>query len=746
VSYGTALLPFLIVAGLAGTARAGAQAPSPARPTLEEWQAQEAATAKAAKEAADKDSKMAAVSKVVDLLESLRSKILEEGEEEAKAYNTFACFCKDTSAEKSGAIQSGTDEANNLLAKVNQLSSKRIQLDTDIADFQGKIKKAEDDMEIAHQQRAAELKQYTIEEADLAGAVHALVEAIGALKASRPMTFTQMEKVKKTIFVADAMGFSTPRLGKVVSFLAESRDVPTENYKFHSEDIITTLEGLLKDFRDEKDSVDQTEAKAVAAHKIFIQTQTDLVKGYTTSLEQAISQKAATQEEMEVASQDFSGVKATLQDDKQYLAELTSMCGNRAKTWDQRSTLRQAELQALTEAMDVVKGAITEKTSGATVRLMQGRAAVSEAALTAIEAEVEKSEAPSAKAMSFLQKVSVKAHQPDEATEAVLNLLRTSGRKIHSSALTSLATQIADDPFAKVKALIQELLDRLLSQQNNEANQKGWCDKAISAAELKRDQAAEEVARLNGGMATVEAQRNKLADRLEVLASEISELKAKQAEAQSMRTAEALQNQEVIADASTGLTAVEQAIEILEKFYKTAAVAEVSFEQASKGPEDDAPAVFEGGEAYKGAQGEAFGVLGMLDVIKGDFKRTISETTKAEAQAVADFNEFMTETGKSLAEKNTAEGQATKLMGEAVQKLSDDDEALTSQTGLLTSAIKELIELQPACVNTGMTYQDRVANREQEIAALKQALCILGSYQQYGPTGVPTECFEAEAV
>eukprot|EP00971_Amphidinium_carterae_P270960 5377113-Amphidinium_carterae.1 len=29
------------------------------------------------------------------------------------------------------------------------------------------------------------------------------------------------------------------------------------------------------------------------------------------------------------------------------------------------------------------------------------------------------------------------------------------------------------------------------------------------------------------------------------------------------------------------------------------------------------------------------------------------------------------------------------------------------------------------------------------LQALKQALCILGSYQQYGPTGVATDCYES---
>mmetsp|Transcript_34693 Transcript_34693/g.79495 ORF Transcript_34693/g.79495 Transcript_34693/m.79495 type:complete len:734 (-) Transcript_34693:32-2233(-) len=727
-----AFLPLFIVA--AAVTHAGAAAPSPSPIDM-----------------GDKSSKLAAVSKVVDLLEGLKAKVLEEGEEEAKTYNTFACFCKDTTAEKSGAITSGTDEANKLLTRVNELSSTRLALDSSIAELQGKIKSAEAEMQVAREQRAEELKQYTIEEADLSGAIHALLGAIEALKAARPMTLAQVKEVRGTVLMAEALGMTSPRSQQVVSFLSQS-EVPTENYKFRSGDIITTLEDLLDSFRTEKGSVDDAEVKALAAHKAFMQGKTDEVKAFTVSLEQDQQRKAETQEQMEVASEDLSGVKATLADDKEYLAGLTNMCQDRAKTWDQRSTLRQNELQALTEALGVVKGAVSDKTTGRTLRLAQqhfGEQRLSEAALAAIEAKVEQTEMP--RRLSLLQK-SASQSQPshvqgavdeDGAKDAVLSLLRRTGKNLHSTVLTTLASQLEEDPFAKVKVLIQELLDRLLSQQNEEANQKGWCDKSISAAELKRDHAAEQIAALNGNMALLEAERNKLADRLQVLKTEILDLQAKQAEATQMRSVEAAQNQAVISDATDGLNAVKQAIDILERFYKTAAVAEVSLVQARRGPEDDAPTVFESGEAYKGAQGSAVGIIGMLEVIEGDFKRTVSETTKAEAQAEADYNEFMTETGKSLAEKTTAEGQVTKLKGEAEQKLSDDGESLSSQTALIKSAISELVELQPACVSTGMTYEERVANRKEEVEALKQALCILGSYQQYGPTGVATDCYES---
>jgi len=43
-------------------------------------------------------------------------------------------------------------------------------------------------------------------------------------------------------------------------------------------------------------------------------------------------------------------------------------------------------------------------------------------------------------------------------------------------------------------------------------------------------------------------------------------------------------------------------------------------------------------------------------------------------------------------------------------------------------------------VDTGMSYKERVARREDEIAALKKADCILSAYEQYGPDGLSDAC------
>merc|ERR1719440_2577786 len=108
----------------------------------------------------------------------------------------------------------------------------------------------------------------------------------------------------------------------------------------------------------------------------------------------------------------------------------------------------------------------------------------------------------------------------------------------------------------------------------------------------------------------------------------------------------------------------------------------------------------------------------MLDVIKGDFTRTITETQKAEEAAEQEHLEFMTETGKSLAEKETAKGEKNTQKEDTESNLETATDNMQSQMTILTTSVKELLELQPACVNTGMSYDDRVTRRQEEIDSL----------------------------
>merc|ERR1719379_2388681 len=99
--------------------------------------------------------------------------------------------------------------------------------------------------------------------------------------------------IRLAIAMADALGLGGKSVKKAVqSFLQEDPTVQTEDYKFHSDSIIDTLEKLLVDFKQEKTDVDAEEVRAVQAHAAFMQEQTDLVKEKTAQLDSSKKSKA----------------------------------------------------------------------------------------------------------------------------------------------------------------------------------------------------------------------------------------------------------------------------------------------------------------------------------------------------------------------------------------------------------------------------------------------------------------------
>jgi len=740
---------FFLFAIAAAAAVADAEA---GRPTNKEWKADQAKDKKAAAAGAADQGKMAAVDKVVTMLEDLQKQVLAEGEQEAATYNKFACFCKTTQKEKSDAIKTGKDDKTSLTADIVKFSEERDGLDKKITGLNKDIKEAETAQAKANRKSDAELAVYKTNEADMKAAISALQEAMKILKSSKAPSLVQLQSIGNTLkqasLMADALGLGGEQAEKAASFFLQkgSSDVPVEmeDYKFHSGGIIKMLEKLLGDFRTEKSGVDADEVKRVQAHTIFTQDKTDHVKAKTLEMEQAKKDRDGKIEDIGTASQELSTVSASLLDNMEYLDETNTICSEKAKTWDQRSKVRAQELTAVTQATLIVKSTVAEKTQSSTLRFAQtgvtlrfaDAVANSDSAMEAIESESEAFDED----LGFLQKKSIKNHSPEDAgRELIVSLLKGSGLKLHSALLTSLATRIAADPFAKIKKLIQELIERLLTEAANEGNQKGWCDKAIADATQKRQYSADQVEDLNAKMAKLEALSAKLGEELKTLGDQIKELNSNVAQADKLRKEEKGENANTVTEAKAGLGAVKMAIDILDKFYKTSAKEEVKL-SLEQGPADDAPETFKTGEAYQGASAEAGGIIGMMEVIQSDFERTISETNKAEQQAYAQHLAFMTESGKSLAEKTVATKESTRLKDETDDNFNDASNSLDSQTKILVTSIKELMELQPACIDTGMSYSDRVAMREQEIASLKKALCILGAYAEFGPDGLADAC------
>lgn len=219
------------------------------------------------------------------------------------------------------------------------------------------------------------------------------------------------------------------------------------------------------------------------------------------------------------------------------------------------------------------------------------------------------------------------------------------------------------------------------------------------------------------------AQKDELEAEIALLAKEISEL-TKQvveidkdvAEANKLRADEKATNTQTIKEAKAAQDATARALKVLQEFYAKAGIAE-SFVQA------DPPEIFD--SPYQGQQGGSKGIIGMLEVIQTDFARLESETEAEENQSQKEHDDFLNLSSEDKSEKSANIEHKTATKKKDAKKLNDTVEDLEGTQNELDKATKYFDSIKPRCVDPGVSYEDRVARRQEEIESLQEALRIL---------------------
>merc|ERR1719473_2196213 len=92
-----------------------------------------------------------------------------------------------------------------------------------------------------------------------------------------------------------------------------------------------------------------------------------------------------------------------------------------------------------------------------------------------------------------------------------------------------------DDPFAKVKGLISEMIARLEKEAEEDAAKKAYCDKEMSETKAKKDELTDEIDALTTKIDQMSARSAKLKEEVAVLTKELADLAKSQAEMDKVR-------------------------------------------------------------------------------------------------------------------------------------------------------------------------------------------------------------------
>eukprot|EP00933_Yihiella_yeosuensis_P060815 TRINITY_DN6360_c1_g3_i1.p1 TRINITY_DN6360_c1_g3~~TRINITY_DN6360_c1_g3_i1.p1 ORF type:complete len:769 (+),score=272.59 TRINITY_DN6360_c1_g3_i1:155-2461(+) len=735
-----------------------------------------------------------AVGKVIEMMEDLKAKVEAEGVAETKAYKKYERFCTETSEEKEQEIEENKKTKQKLKATIDNGESEMVNQEDAISavgGFQQTIAELEQNIQEDVKTRNNEKKAYAAADREFGDAIIGLDKAVAAVQASKPTVLLQgdvVTKLKTAALLADSMG-----LGGQDAFnqLTSASAAPTQDYGFHSDGILATLEKLQAEFRTAKQEADENEAKAMSS---FTAAQIALKSDLTANqraLEAAKEAKGVAKAKVGQAKKDMAETETDLAENEKYLGELKVMCQEKKDTFDQRSATRTEEITALSEAAVIVKQSTGSTDSEPSAMLFEVavKSAQTPSLLKAAEAEAEKIEAkdgvtPHSRIMSFFQtdekeeqhgaekqnnkvqflhRYNLKEHTAavtvkQQATEKgkvnsktavhatspadrqkLVEFLMKKGAETHLGRFVTLAQAASKrstgDVFGEIKQMIADQIENLKNKAAASQSKKASCDKRISESSVKRDNAASEVKQLNTKMMMGEARRDDLKEDIATKKSEIKLLADEVKTATEMRNKESAENTITVKEAEEALSGIQAAVKVLKQFYTTNAANSflpnplaLASKKKQGQPAADAPdATFKNKEAYKGSQEASTGIMGLMEVIESDFNRNIAETEAAEKKAVKDHTKFLGESEIATSEKEQAVKTKSRFLTETEEGLEENESSIGTQLSVLKSAIGELASLDEEC-GVGISYEERKMAREEEIEALKEAIEHINSF------------------
>merc|ERR1712066_1010514 len=165
----------------------------------------------------------------------------------------------------------------------------------------------------------------------------------------------------------------------------------------------------------------------------------------------------------------------------------------------------------------------------------------------------------------------------DLAGAEVVSMVKKLAQTHHSAALAQLASRIGavmrlgtsggDDPFAKVKGLISEMISKLEAEADAEAEEKAWCDEQIAKTEEKKTDLESEISKLSAKIDVAFSKSADLKSEVKQLQAELAALAKLQAEMDQIRQEERAAFAQAKADLELGLEGVRKALTILRGYY-----------------------------------------------------------------------------------------------------------------------------------------------------------------------------------
>eukprot|EP00933_Yihiella_yeosuensis_P042498 TRINITY_DN370_c0_g2_i1.p1 TRINITY_DN370_c0_g2~~TRINITY_DN370_c0_g2_i1.p1 ORF type:complete len:688 (+),score=251.63 TRINITY_DN370_c0_g2_i1:63-2126(+) len=645
------------------------------------------------------------IQKVVSMLGDLKGKIVADGALEDEAYNKYSKFCVTTKRDTAYEIQTGERDVEELQATIAKASADVGSNANRAGELQDAITKAEGDLQSATDMSKKEQGDFQASIVELKSAIDMLGRATKTLKdklkgsalLQQPVQKKEEDLLKALRAVMDAAALPKTDKDSLISFVqSATQQAPgAPAYSSQSGSIIEVLEEMKEKARGELSDVGDQSSKSLHSFKMVQQSLQGQIAADQKEMKEVTSMKAEAQEEQATAESSLQIASKDLAADKATLKEYEASCQQADEGYAASKKSRAEEVAALTKATEVIQ----EKTGNA--------------------------EGQTYKANSFVQVSQTRKLQAPAGSEfEIADKVRKLAKSHNSADLNKLANNIEslvqtgepqEDVFKEVKELISKMISDKKAQAQKDSTKKAYCETEKAKTKEKLDDLATSNDKLGAKIDKKVSEAATMKSEAETLASELIALVKQQSEMDATRKAE----KEVFAkyhkDLSDGLEGIRMALSVLRDYYQGTSQSPVSLLQL------DPPSF-----GHSKDEGASTGIIGMLEVVESDFGRNLVEAETAEDSAQTEYVKLTDENKVSKVQKEANQkfkAQTSAAITQALQEKITDKEALAEELAAVQKYSKSLDE---QCLEGGLTYEERVAAREAEIAGLKEALKTIG--------------------
>merc|ERR1719311_1961721 len=612
------------------------------------------------------------------------------------------------------------DLLEDLAKSIEEMEAQMVTLKEEVAQHKKDREAAKAAMAEATAVRKKEAAAFAKETAEAKANIAALEKAIAALsKGAYGFLQTSTGAVLKRLVLTVDLG-SADR-DTLTSFLTQSQGDAT-SYAPQSGEIIGILKQMLDTQIADLAEATKAEEEAIAIYKELMAAKTKEVEAATKAIEEKLARIADLGVEIVQMKEDVEDTVEALAEDKKFLADLEKNCAAKTKDWEYRSKMRADEILAIAE----------------TIKILNDDDAL----------ELFKKTLPSP---SLLQ---TRVGMQQVRVQALKALAGSHGRRDPRLDFIALALRGKKVSFAKVIAMIDDMIALLAKEQTDDDNKKEYCAESLDVAEDKLKELEHTIGNLEKDIADGEAAVATLTEEIAALIQGIKDLDKAVAEATETRKEENEEYTETMA----ADTAAEQLLKLaknrLNKFYNPklykpppkrelteeeritlnnggtlaptappAGIAGTGVAVLAQREAPPPPPETYGAYAKKGE--ESSGVIAMIDLLIKDLATEMTTITAEEKNAQEDYEKFMSDSAEKRAadSKLIEEKEGAKAEMEAALQAMGEEKKSKSAEAVATMKYIENLHLE--CDWLAKNYQLRKEARAGEVDALKKAKAVL---------------------